>query len=233
MVLLRAGRVRREFAEAEFRRGTERGRVGLDEDAFTGDGRGELDAQVGLARNEMVRAEREIGAELRKLRHELDRSVPAMQQEATPRQFGDAQDIHQRPDRLDGVDGQRAVEFDGQRELRPEGRLLGDGIEVLHPTVEAHLADAGGRVREQDGAEFRLPAFRCRGDVPRMQAERDAVARIAAREGGHVRPVRGRAAVDHRLADAIRPGLLDRRIRDFGELVVAMGVAEFHRSVRG
>ena len=27
-------------------------------------------------------------------------------------------------------------------------------------------------------------------------------------------------------------GLLDSRIRDLGELVMAMGVAEFHRSVR-
>ena len=66
-----------------------------------------------------------------------------------------------------------------------------------------------------------------------MQAKRHAVTRIAAREGGHVRPVGGRAAVDHRLADAVRPGLLDGRIRHLGELVMAMGVAEFHRSVRG
>ena len=52
-------------------------------------------------------------------------------------------------------------------------------------------------------------------------------------ERGDVRPVGGRAAVDHRLADAVRPGLFDRGIRDLGELVMAMGVAEFHRSARG
>jgi hypothetical protein len=66
-----------------------------------------------------------------------------------------------------------------------------------------------------------------------MQAERDAVARITAREGGHFRPVGRRAAVDHRLADAVRPSLFDRGVRDLGELIMAMGVAEFHRSVRG
>ena len=148
-----------------------------------------------------------------------------MQQEAARREFGRAQDVHQRSDRLDGMDRERAVEFDGQRELRPEGRLLGDGIEILHPAVEAHLADSGGRVREQDRAQLRLPTRRRRRDVPRMQAERDAVTRVSTREGGHVRPVRRRAAVDHRLADAVRPGLFDRGIRDLGELVMAMGVA--------
>ena len=85
MVLLRAIGVRRELAPAELRRGTQRGGVGLDEDAFTWDGRGELDAQVGLARDEVVRAEGEISAEPRELRHELDRAVPAVQEETALR----------------------------------------------------------------------------------------------------------------------------------------------------
>ena len=60
MVLLHALRVGGEFTHPQLRRGTQRRRIGLDEDALVRDRRGELDAQVSLARYEMVRAERKI-----------------------------------------------------------------------------------------------------------------------------------------------------------------------------
>ena len=179
-----------------------------------------------------MRAEREIRAEPREFGHELRRTVPAVQQEAAARESGAAQDVHQRADGLDAVDGERAVELDGERQLRAEGLLLRERIEILHPSVEPHLADTGRGVREQEAPQQVRPALRSRRDIPRVQAERDAVTRVASAEGRHVFPIRRRAAVDHRLADAVRPGLLDRGVRHLGELVMAMGVAEFHQATR-
>ena len=70
--------------------------------------------------------------------------------------------------------------------------LLGDGVEILHPTVEAHLADAGGRVREQDGTQFRLPAFDgavgtshgCRPNETRLRGSRRARAATSGQSAG-------------------------------------------------
>ena len=135
MILLRALPIGGEFAHPELRRGTQRGRISLDEDSLPWDHRGELDTQIGFARDEMMGAEREIRTVLRELGHELHGPVPAVQEKAAAREFGRTQDVHQRPDGFDAMDGESALELDRQSELRPERLLLGGGIEILDPTI--------------------------------------------------------------------------------------------------
>jgi hypothetical protein len=61
-----------------------------------------------------------------------------------------------------------------------------------------------------------------------MQAEGGEVPRIAYREGNDVRPIDGCTAVNDGITDAFAPSEFDRRIWDFGELVMAMGVVNEH-----
>ena len=77
------------------------------------------------------------------------------------------------------MDGERAVELDGQSELRAERRFLRDGVETLHPAVESHLADTGRGVSDKISPQRLGPTLRSRRHIPRMQAERDTVTRVA------------------------------------------------------
>ena len=72
-----------------------------------------------------------------------------MEQEAAPGELRGAQDVHERPDGADAMDGERPLQFDGQGELHPKGGLLRNGVVAFHPTVQTHLADGGLRVREE------------------------------------------------------------------------------------
>ena len=58
-----------------------------------------------------------------------------MQEETAPRNGRVPQDIHERTHRADTMNGERAVEFDGQGELHPKGRFLRNGIMAFHPTI--------------------------------------------------------------------------------------------------
>jgi hypothetical protein len=62
-----------------------------------------------------------------------------------------------------------------------------------------------------------------------MEPKREQITRIPPTESGHVFPVNRGGTVDHHQPNAIPPGLFDCSIRHLSELVVAMGIAEFHR----
>ena len=83
-------------------------------------------------------------------------------------------------------------------------------------------------MRDQDGPKLRLPTEGRGRDVPRVQAEGGEVSGIARREGDDVRPIHGGTAVNDGITDAFAPSEFDRCIRDFGELVMAMGVVNEH-----
>jgi hypothetical protein len=61
-----------------------------------------------------------------------------------------------------------------------------------------------------------------------VQAKGGEVPRIARREGDDVRPINGGTAINNGITDAFAPSEFDRRSRDFGELVMAMGVVNEH-----
>ena len=61
-----------------------------------------------------------------------------------------------------------------------------------------------------------------------MQAEGGEVPRIARREGDDVGPIDRGTAINDGITDAFAPCEFDRRSRDFGELVMAMGVVNEH-----
>jgi hypothetical protein len=61
-----------------------------------------------------------------------------------------------------------------------------------------------------------------------VQAKGREVPRIACREVNDVRPIDRGTAVNDGITDAFAPSEFDRRSRDFGELVMAMGVVNEH-----
>ena len=81
---------------------------------------------------------------------------------------------------------------------------------------------------EQDSPKLRFPTNGRGRDVPRVQAEGGEVSSIARREGDDVRPINGGTPINNGITDAFAPSEFDRRIRDFGELVMAMGVVNEH-----
>ena len=81
---------------------------------------------------------------------------------------------------------------------------------------------------DQDGPKLRLPAEGRGGNVPRMQAKGREVPRITHRQGNDVRPINGGTTINDGITDAFAPSEFDRRIRDLGELVMAMGVVNEH-----
>ena len=83
-------------------------------------------------------------------------------------------------------------------------------------------------MREQDGPKLRFPTNGRRGHIPRVQAEGGEVPRIARCECDDVRPIDGGTAVDDRITDAFPPSEFNGSFRDFGELVMAMGVVNEH-----
>jgi hypothetical protein len=71
-----------------------------------------------------------------------------MQEESAGWQRESPQDIHQRADGFDAMDGERTVKFDGQGKLLAKGLLLRLRIKVLHPSVQSHFTHGGFREGE-------------------------------------------------------------------------------------
>jgi len=105
--------------------------------------------------------------------------------------------VEERAPGLQAVDGEGAVEFDGEGEVGAEDLVLDGEIGIFHPTVKPAFADGGVGVDRQKVTKVVEPVVGTLLDFPRMEAEGwDDESWIFGGKSCHCGPVFFRGSVD-------------------------------------
>lgn len=191
------------------------GGVGLDEEALLGD---ELKhgATGGVVRPEEGAVEGEIGAEVGEGADEIGRPTVGVEEEADRRQPGVAQEVVEGAEGIEAMERGGPAEFSGEGELGGadlglfgEGRaaeageagVVGAGA-VEHPAVETELADGGGGVAFEPGAEGGVPGGGAVAAIPRVEPVAGQHPGVGGGEGGDGGPIGFAGAVDDGAGEA-------------------------------
>jgi len=162
--------------------GEHRGGVGLDEEAVERDLLEEF-AETGVARGEVGGVEGKIGAERGEGRDEFEGAAVGVEEKTTGRERDGSEGLEEEAEGVDAVDGDRAIQSDGEGELglkdfelfvergaakAGEAGVFGAGA-VEHPAVEADFADRGPGIGDEVASKSFEPRGRTISDVPRVK----------------------------------------------------------------
>lgn len=204
----------REFFESG--RKPHRGRVGFDEQAVGRDD-GIDGFQARFARIEKGAVEGKIGAEIGEGFYHLDGAAVGVQEETAGWPRRGAQQVVEKAEGVEAMEGRGAVLCGGALELPDEdfglllegsaakageARVVGPGA-IEHPAIETELADASRRMGLQRGEEGFLPRGGAIAGFPRMQAVAgNHAGGMRGCERGDVGPVGFTGAVDDPVTNA-------------------------------
>ena len=136
-----------------------------------------------MARGEVGGVEGKIGAERGEGRDEFEGAAVGVEEKTTGRERDGSEGLEEEAEGVDAVDGDRAIQSDGEGELglkdfelfvergaakAGEAGVFGAGA-VEHPAVEADVADRGPGIGDEVASKSFEPRGRTISDVPRVK----------------------------------------------------------------